>query len=168
MDVGLLLLRVALGLMVFAHGTQKAFGWFQGPGLSVAAGLFEKWGFRPGRPLVLFSAACECVGGLLIILGLATPLAATVVLGILVVACSPAAANGIWATKGGFELPLMYSCIAAAVGFTGSGRFSLDDALGLRYPAWTGVAVLCLGLLSSVPALLRRHAVLAQESSTQP
>ena len=55
MDIGLLLVRVTVGLLMAAHGAQKLLGWFGGPGLARAAGLFEGLGFRPGR----FFAASE-------------------------------------------------------------------------------------------------------------
>src|ERR1700694_4451776 len=103
MDIGLLILRIAFGVLIIGHGTQKAFGWFHGPGPSAVAELFNKWGFRPGRLMGFLPAGTECLGGLLVALGLATPLAAAMLLGTLVVACVPNLANGLWATRGGYE-----------------------------------------------------------------
>jgi putative oxidoreductase len=49
MDIGLLLLRLTAGLTLAAHGTQKLFGWFGGPGLDAVGQFFATPGFRPGR-----------------------------------------------------------------------------------------------------------------------
>ena len=59
MDFGLLLGRLVLGLLMAAHGTQKAFGWFGGYGLAGTGGYFEQIGFRPGR---LFAATAAATG----------------------------------------------------------------------------------------------------------
>ena len=49
MNTGLLLLRLVLGFLMAAHGSQKLFGWFGGHGLAAVSGMFESLGFRPGR-----------------------------------------------------------------------------------------------------------------------
>ena len=49
MDIGLLILRLTTGLTLAAHGVQKLFGWFGGPGLDVTGGFFTMFGFPPGR-----------------------------------------------------------------------------------------------------------------------
>ena len=59
MDAGLLLLRVVLGLVMAAHGTQKLFGWFGGYGLAGTGGYFESIGFRPGRFFAMASGTSE-------------------------------------------------------------------------------------------------------------
>jgi uncharacterized membrane protein YphA (DoxX/SURF4 family) len=53
MDTALLLLRVAVGLLLIGHGTQKLFGWFGGYGLSGVGGFFDSVGFRPGKPMAV-------------------------------------------------------------------------------------------------------------------
>jgi putative oxidoreductase len=164
MDAGLLILRLVLGLLIIGHSTQKAFGWFHGLGPGPTAELFDKWGFRPGSVMVYLAATVECLGGLLTVLGLATPLAAAVLVGTLTVAGVPNLANGLWATRGGYELALAYASMAVVLGFTGSGRYSLDHLISLPHPHWTGPAVLAFGLLSSLPILLRRRMVLAREA----
>ncbi|AQZ60229.1 Membrane protein, distant similarity to thiosulphate:quinone oxidoreductase DoxD [[Actinomadura] parvosata subsp. kistnae] len=57
MDIGLLILRVALGALPAAHGAQKLFGWFGGHGLAGTAGFFDSVGYRPGRRLAAATAA---------------------------------------------------------------------------------------------------------------
>lgn len=164
MDIGLLILRVVLGLLVIGHGTQKAFGWFQAPGPSAMAALFDEWGFRPGRLMVYVAAVTECVGGLLIILGLATPLASAMLIGTMTVACVPNMVNGLWALRGGYELALIYAVMAVVVGFTGSGRYSIDYLLGVPQSPWTGPAAVVVGLGATVPILLRRHIILSRQA----
>jgi putative oxidoreductase len=164
-DIGLLILRLTLGLLIIAHGTQKAFGWFHGMGPTATAELFDKWAFRPSRAMVYLAAAIECFAGILMVLGMATPLATAMLVGNLSVACVPNLANGLWAVRGGYELPLLYAAMAAVVGFTGSGRYSVDGVAGLPHPLWVGPAALVVGLISTVPILARRHALLSRDAS---
>jgi putative oxidoreductase len=164
-DVGLLILRLALGLLIIAHGTQKAFGWFHGMGPAATAELFDTWAFRPSRAMVYLASATECFGGLLMVLGLATPLATAMLVGTLSVACVPNLANGLWAARGGYELPLLYAAIAVAVGFTGGGRYSVDRVVGLPHPLWIGLAALVVGLLSTLPILARRRTLLGHDAA---
>jgi putative oxidoreductase len=164
-DVGLLILRLTLGLLLIGHGTQKAFGWFHGMGPTATAELFDKWAFRPSRAMVYLAAANECVGGLLLVLGVATPLATAMLVGNLTVACVPNLANGLWAARGGYEVALLYAAMAAVVGFTGSGRYSVDGVVGLSYPQWAGIAALVVGLLATLPILARRRTLLGRDAS---
>ena len=137
MDEGLLLTRVALGLLMAAHGAQKLFGWFGGYGLTGTAGFFESLGFRPGRLFAAAAAASEIGSGLLLTLGLFTPLAAALMVSVMIVAAvSVHLPNGLFAQNSGIELPLLYGIGAAAVALTGPGAFSADAALGLT-PLWT-------------------------------
>ena len=75
MDIGLLLLRLIVGLTLSAHGTQKLFGWFGGPGLSATGQFFTVLGFPPGRRHALMAALGETLSGALLATGFATPLA---------------------------------------------------------------------------------------------
>jgi putative oxidoreductase len=63
MDIGLLLLRLAVGLTIAAHGAQMLSGWFGGQGLAKTGQLFEALGFRPGRSYALLAALAEISGG---------------------------------------------------------------------------------------------------------
>ena len=76
MTLGLLILRVVMGLTLAAHGSQKLFGWFEGPGRAGTAGMFTKLGFRWPTTMALLAGAAEFFGGLLFALGLLTPFAA--------------------------------------------------------------------------------------------
>src|ERR1700758_1582065 len=86
MNVGLLLLRLAVGLTIAAHGAQKLFGWFGGPGLDGTGQFLETIGFRTGRGQEAMAGLAEMVGGLLLTLGLLTPLGAAAVIIVMIVA----------------------------------------------------------------------------------
>ncbi len=86
MALGLLILRLVVGLTMAAHGAQKLFGWFGGYGLQGTGGFLEQLGFVPGRRNALFAGLAELTGGLLLALGLATPFAATLIISVMFVA----------------------------------------------------------------------------------
>jgi uncharacterized membrane protein YphA (DoxX/SURF4 family) len=86
MNLGLLLLRLTVGLTIAAHGSQKLFGWFSGPGLSGTGQFFTMLGFPPGRRHASMAGLSETVGGLLLALGLLTPLAAAAKIAVMIVA----------------------------------------------------------------------------------
>lgn len=157
MNTGLLILRIVFGLLLVGHGSQKLFGAFGGNGIAGTAGWFESVGFRPGRPMAVLAGLSEFVGGLLLALGLLTPLASAIVIGTLLVAASVHLPNGLWGTKGGVEMPLLYIVVAASLAFTGPGSFSLDHALGLHSLTSDSVAVLAVavGIVAALIVVVR-------------
>ena len=166
MDQGLLVLRMVFGLVMAAHGAQKAFGWFGGYGIAGTGGFFEQIGFRPGRPFAAAAAGAELVGGLLIALGLGGPVGPALVLSVMVVAALAVHwKGGLFATTNGIEVPLLYAAAAAALGLTGFGGISLDGELGTS-AMWTpevALVVLGLGIAGGVGNLLLRRPVPAAE-----
>ena len=135
MEIGLLLVRVVVGALLVGHGAQKLFGSFGGYGIAGTGGWFESIGFRPGRAMAVVAGLSELVGGLLLVLGLLTPLASAAIVGTMVVAASTHAASGLWNAGGGYELPLVLAVVGATVGLTGPGAYSLDAVLGCTEPA---------------------------------
>src|SRR5215813_2877688 len=131
MNIGILLLRLAVGLTLSAHGSQKLFGWFGGSGLNSTGQFFEEMlGFRPGRRHALLAGLAEAGGGLLLALGLFTPLAAAAVIGVMVVAVfSVHIHKGFFAHNSGYEYNLVLAVAALALAFTGSGSISIDSLL---------------------------------------
>ena len=102
MNEGLLLLRLTVGLTLAAHGAQKRFGSFGGPGLETTGQGFAGLGFHPGRRHALLAGVVELGGGLLVALGFLTPLAAAIVIGVMVVAALTAhVGRGFFISKGG-------------------------------------------------------------------
>src|ERR1700724_1508221 len=86
MNIGRLLLRLAVGGFFIGHGAQKLFGWFGGHGLAGTGGFFEKIGFRPGRFFALGACRGETGGGLLVFLGLGGPIGPALVVMVMLVA----------------------------------------------------------------------------------
>jgi len=131
-DLGLLLLRLTLGAVFLAHGAQKAFGAFGGPGFEAASGFIGSMGFRPARVWTALAVGGELVAGLLFVLGLLTPLAGLLVLATMAVAIAKVhGPKGFFVQDGGFEYNLVLIIAAVAVAATGPGALSLDHLLGL-------------------------------------
>jgi putative oxidoreductase len=146
MGVGRLLVRGAIGAFFIGHGTQKLFGWFGGHGPEGTGQFFESIGIRPGKRNAIAAGAAEAGGGLLLALGLATPLAAASLSGVMVTAIRQVhAKNGPWSSEGGYE----YNAVLLAALFdlvdNGPGRLSLDAATGSGRKG-LGWATLALGL----------------------
>ena len=159
MSIGLLILRLVVGLTLAAHGTQKLFGWFGGYGLTGTGGFLEQLGFVPGRRAALFAGLAETGAGLLLALGLATPVAAAVALSVMVVAgVSAHAGKGFFVHNGGYEYTLILGIAVLSIGFTGPGALSLDAVLGVRDSgAGWGLAALAVGLAGAGLQLARRR-----------
>ena len=148
MDLGLLLLRVLVGVLLAGHGAQKLFGWFGGHGLDGTAGFVASLGWEPGRVFAWLLGSCELLAGLALALGFATPLAAGLLIAVLAnAAWAVHRDNGLWNQAGGFEYPLVLIAATLAIGFAGAGRYGVDHALGwtLSGSRW-GLAALLLGV----------------------
>jgi putative oxidoreductase len=159
-DLGLLILRLVVGLTFAAHGAQKAFGWWAGPGYAGWTGALQSMGWRPARLWAVISVAAELVAGLLLAVGFLTPLAAGALIGqSVVIVFSVHWPKGFWNAKGGWEFPISLAAGAIAICLTGPGAISIDAALGLAFaePIRLGLAV--LGLLGGVGALAVKRLV---------
>ena len=133
-DSGILLVRLLFGIAIAAHGSQKLFGWFGGYGLKGTGGFLETLGFRPGVVFAAMTGLSEFVGGLLLAVGLFTPLGAAIVLGTMIVAMvSVHLKNGFFAASNGIEMPFLYDAAALGLVFTGAGTYSLDNVLDVTF-----------------------------------
>jgi putative oxidoreductase len=131
-DLGLLVLRLTLGTVFLAHGAQKAFGWFGGPGFGGATGFIGSLGFRPARFWAALAVGGELAAGVLFLLGLLTPLAGLLVLATMTVAIAKVhGPKGFFVQDGGYEYNLVLIIAALAVAAIGPGAFSLDHVLGI-------------------------------------
>lgn len=132
-SLGLLIIRVALGVTFFLHGSQKLFGWFGGGGITGTARYLEGLGIRPGRFWAILVGVGEFGGGVLIGMGYLTVLGAFLIIITMVVAISAAAGrHGFWAQHGGYEYNLLIIAVALALIFTGPGMYSFDYTSGVR------------------------------------
>jgi putative oxidoreductase len=172
MAYGILFLRVIVGLTMFAHGSQKLFGWFGGGGPRGTAGFFASLGFRREHalPMAVLAGLSEA-SGLLFALGLFTPFAALGMASVMVVAVATLHyRNGFWSTAGGFEYNLLIWSVAVSVAAAGPGRFSIDHAIGWAdniSGLWWGVGVLVVSILGGLLVLtLREQQPPAEDTDT--
>lgn len=167
MSVGMLLLRIVVGMLLAGHGAQKLFGWFGGHGRQGTAGFLGTLGYpAPGLAAVVGGVA-ETLGGLLLALGLLTPLGTALVIAMMVSAMlSVHVRHGVWNTEGGIELPLVYAVAAAAIAF-GPGRYSLDRAIGWGWDdRAVAIAAIAFGIVGGVvTALVRRPEGVAEDET---
>jgi putative oxidoreductase len=161
MSIGLLILRLVVGLALAAHGAQKLFGWFGGYGIAGTGQFLEQLGFRPGRLQAAQAGIAETFGGLFLAAGFLTPAAAAALVAVMVVAAvSVHISKGFFAHNGGYEYTLVLAAAALALAFTGPGAISLDQALGISWSGETwGLGALAAGLIGgAVPLIARRTA----------
>jgi putative oxidoreductase len=153
MDLGRLLLRLTIGGTFFVHGTQKLFGWFGGYGPDGTGQFFESLGLRPGRRNAVAAGATETGGGILIALGMATPLAAAGLSAIMITALRTAVWNEGFKPATG-EHEVLLAAAALTLTETGPGAPSLDSALGVERSGlgWT-LAALSAGAAGSAMAI---------------
>lgn len=153
-DIGLLVLRVFVGLLFAAHGAQKAFGWWSGPGFAGWTRAMERMNLRPTALWAAVSTAGELAGGLLLAFGFLVPVAVALIVGqVITIIGQVHLPKGFWNTKGGFEFPLSLGAAAIAVLGTGPGSVSLDAALKLSYPDGLKLGFLALGAIGGFVAL---------------
>lgn len=174
MDVGRLACRSLIGGLFIAHGTQKLFGWFGGSGPDGTAKMMESLKLEPAKANAYMAGATEAGCGALLLTGLATPLAASGLIGVMTTAIRTAHwQKGFWNYNGGYEYNLVLITALAALAETGPGRPSLDDALGLdwRGSRWAiGAAALGVAASMATVALGRRQAaaLAARKPAPQP
>jgi putative oxidoreductase len=159
MDFGILLLRLTVGLAMAAHGSQKIFGWFGGYGPDGTGKFMEAMGFRPGRRHALAAGYVEFVSGLFLAVGLLTPLAAAMIVSVMVVAAAVVHwKNGFFITTNGYEFNLVLGVAALSVAFTGPGGLSLDSLIGFAPSgtAW-GVIAAVVAIIGAIGQLAQRH-----------
>jgi putative oxidoreductase len=125
--LGLLLIRLVVGILFIGHGAQKLFGWFGGYGPKGTGGWMESVGIKPGVAMAVLAGLMELLGGLLLAAGLFTPLAAVLItLTMLGAIIKVHGKNGIWVTANGYEYPLVLIAVAIGIALIGPGAYSLD------------------------------------------
>ena len=157
LDTAAALLPVALGVVMFAHGWNHAFG---GGKLAGTARWFASMGLRPAKVHALASAVTELGAGAALILGLFTSLQCGAVVGIMAVAfVTNHRKNGffIFRPGEGYEYVVTLAVVATALGILGPGEWSLDHAVGIddNLDGCVGLALSAgLGLVSAAGLLI--------------
>jgi putative oxidoreductase len=144
MKLGALVLRGTIGSLFVGHGTQKLFGWFDGPGLEGVSGMMEHLELRPARRHALLVGLSETVGGALLTAGAFTPLASAMLTGTMTTAIRKVHfSKGVWNTAGGYEYNAVLIAALAALNDTGPGALSVDSSRFPRMhgPAWAAAAL---------------------------
>jgi putative oxidoreductase len=156
MNIALLVLRLVVGLTFVAHAAPKLFMVFGGRGIQGTADAFDQIGLRPSRVNAWLAALAELGGGLLIALGLLTPIAAAALIAVMTAATLTVhLRNGFFATNNGYEYNLVLAAAAFALAGIGPGEWSLDNALGIHMAgAWWAVGALGGGVLGGLGAVL--------------
>jgi len=167
--LGLLILRVVIGLIVAGHGFQKLFGWWGGPGINGWVGAMNRMRIRPPVAWAWISTLAEVFGGLGLAVGLLTPLPSLAIAGSMLVAIALVHwPKGFWTSKGGYEFNLSILGAIAAIALIGPGAYSLDAALGIHLPQPLTVIVGTVLVLVGVGvALGTRAPVPAAETKPQ-
>jgi putative oxidoreductase len=144
-DLGLLIVRLALGPMLVLHGWNKVFG---GGGLEGTTRWFDGIGLRPAWLHARVAAFTEIAAGVAMTLGLLTGLVAAAFVGLMVVAArTDHRGKGYFVFKGGWEYVLLVAVVAVGLAAAGPGDWSLDGLLGLDVSgAWWAVAAAVLGV----------------------
>ncbi|WP_456698406.1 DoxX family protein [Aeromicrobium sp. P5_D10] len=138
LNLGLLILRLALGPMLLLHGCNKVWG---GGGLAGTEGWFRSLGLRPAWLHARIAPVNEIGAGILMTLGLLNGLAAMAFVGLMLVATfTDHRGKGYFVFKGGWEYTVLVAMAAVAIAALGPGAWSLDHAFGLDL-AGTGWAV---------------------------
>ncbi len=153
--LGLLILRLVVGLTLAAHGSQKLLGWFGGSGIKGWTGVVERMRIRPAPAWAWIAALSEFGGGLLLALGFLSPLGSFAIIGAMLVAIATVHwPKGFFVGKGGYEFNLVLIAACAAVAITGPGAYSVDALVGLHTPEPVTLIVLTIATLAGVAATL--------------
>jgi putative oxidoreductase len=158
-DLGLLILRIAVGAILIAHGLQKAFGLWGGPGLDGWEESLATMGFQYADILTYLTTGGQIAAGVLLVLGLFTPVAAAGALAYLVtgllaeaMAAHEAARLSDFLTDG-HEYKVFLVCAVAALTLTGPGRYGFDAGRGwARRPFVGSFIALLVGVGAGVAA----------------
>ncbi|PWF63789.1 oxidoreductase [Shewanella sp. BC20] len=128
-----LALRIPIGIILMAHGSQKLFGWFGGYGLEGTGQWMASIGLTPGYLMALMAGSSEFFGGLLIIIGLLTRPTALVLSFTMVVAIfSVHIGNGLFLSNNGYEFGLALLAATVSLAVSGAGKLSADNLLAAR------------------------------------
>lgn len=154
LDVGLLVLRLGLAMVMGAHGLQKLFGLFDGPGIGGFADALSAMGYTGQTTLLAWiTALAETGGAVLLAVGLFTPLGAAAVLGVAIniVVSKFQLGSGYFDA----ELDIVIGVMALTLLFTGAGRVAIDkNTPWRRKPGAFGLFGLLLAAAASIVVIV--------------
>ena len=128
-----LALRIPIGIILIAHGSQKLFGWFGGYGLEGTGQWMASIGLTPGYLMALMAGSSEFFGGLFLLLGLLTRPTALVLSFTMVVAIfSVHIGNGLFLANNGYEFGLALLAATVSLTVSGAGKFAVDNLFANR------------------------------------
>ena len=154
-DFGLFVLRLVVGALLAMRGLQKLFGLFGGPGINGFAQTLTDAGFEQAKVLAIAGGAIELVAGVMLIIGLATPIAAAgllglVALGIAIRLTGPDQVPLLGDTARGLETPILYAAALFSLLFAGPGRWSMDRRWAWSHrPRFSGLVWLLVVALAA-------------------
>jgi putative oxidoreductase len=172
-DLAALLLRLVIGGLMFGHGAQKLFGWFGGYGLAGTSGYFGgHLRLRPATFWTAMAGLAEAGGGLLLALGLLSPLGSLGVIAAMLMAIILVHWGQLWASNNGIEYHLVLLAAVTAVALAGPGAYSLDAALGIALPApasfLVGLILVLVGVATALATRAPAGAEAPAPAETQP
>ncbi|WP_347929354.1 DoxX family protein [Pseudomonas helvetica] len=127
---GLTVMRIFVGLIFAAHGSQKLFGMFGGYGIAGTAQYMESIGLAPGHLMAILAGGTEFFAGLALVIGLlARPAALGLAFLSLVAIFSVHIHNGLFMANNGYEYALTLLGVSIAVLIEGAGKLSVDRAI---------------------------------------
>ncbi len=156
-DATLLAVRLTLGGTIAAHGAQKLFGAFGGPGIEGASQFMGSLGFEPGEKYARAASQAELASGTLIALGALGPVGPAMLVSVMLTAIETVhRPKGYWNSGGGYEMNVMIILLALLLATEDYGSFSIDAAIGLHekvgaslgWLALAGGAAAAYGMLS--------------------
>jgi putative oxidoreductase len=155
LSLGLLVLRLVVGLTMAGHGAQKVFGWWGGPGIKAWNEGVARMRIRPAVPFGWLAALAELGGGLLLAVGFLSPLGSLAILGTMLVAIATVHwPNGFWNSKRGYEFNLTLIAAVLAIGLAGPGTYSVDQTVGFRLPEPITLVVGLIAVVLGVSGML--------------
>lgn len=142
LNLGLLIIRLAVGLTIATHGLNKIFG---GGKIAGTAGWFASIGMRMPLANAWMAALTEIGAGALLALGLLTPLAAGGLIAVMMVAMITSHIRNGWfifkPNGGGIEYVLVLALVSLGVAVTGPGEWSLDNSFEIHWMGTTGLVI---------------------------
>lgn len=127
---GISIIRIVLGIVFMAHGSQKLFGMFNGPGLEGTSQFMASLGLEPSYLMAILAGTGEFLGGLLLFLGLFARLGAILTTIVSIVALfSVHIHHGFFMSNNGYEYILVLMITSFAIVIEGAGKLSIDSKI---------------------------------------